>query len=193
MEGKSAFFSSSNLPKNTPEFWARDGCTATNERTRSRTRATIFTTVVSSLLISDFFFLFGVGVELFLASPRNSFPPKAQKKKPNSPLVRAQQNYNNADVMVLVGLEEETELTSSVENMEASLTKLEQLFQPFFMSNNQQLQEKLTPFEDAKLNILKAYAVNTLFYSCANVLFLFCCSCSFFPQFFSIFFFFQCI
>jgi exosome complex protein LRP1 len=56
------------------------------------------------------------------------------------------------------------EVNEAVLSLEECITSLEQHLAPFFETPLDDITAKLTPLEVAKLNILLAYSLNTLFY-----------------------------
>jgi exosome complex protein LRP1 len=56
------------------------------------------------------------------------------------------------------------EITQSLQDLDATITSLEKILEPFFKENLADIMQRLSPLEAAKLNICMAYAVNTLYY-----------------------------
>jgi hypothetical protein len=56
------------------------------------------------------------------------------------------------------------EVSKVLKNMDEVITSLEKTFEPFFKEKLVDITQRLTPLEAAKLNIVMAYAINTLYY-----------------------------
>ncbi len=65
-----------------------------------------------------------------------------------------------------------TELQTEVVSFERILENIENYLQPFFKSSLKENAENLSGLEAAKLNIVIAYAINTLFYSMFMLIFV---------------------
>jgi len=57
------------------------------------------------------------------------------------------------------------EVSEVFDKLDSNIKEIEQQLAPFFEVPNQDLEESLSPLEKAKLSIIVAYAINTLFYS----------------------------
>lgn len=57
------------------------------------------------------------------------------------------------------------DIKQTLAQFEESVSKLETALDPLFKTKLTDVSERLSPHDNAKLNILYAYAINTLFYS----------------------------
>lgn len=53
----------------------------------------------------------------------------------------------------------------SLVSLEEEVAKLEKILGPVIQTPLKDLKKSLTPFENAKLNLIMAYSINTLYYS----------------------------
>lgn len=60
--------------------------------------------------------------------------------------------------------EEEQRFQATVAALDGELTSIDSYLSPFFSTPMEELHKKLAPFEIAKLSIIMAYSINTLFY-----------------------------
>lgn len=58
-----------------------------------------------------------------------------------------------------------SEIQGDMDSLEQTVTKIENYLAPFFKASLRETKENLSGLEVAKLNIVIAYAINTLFYS----------------------------
>ena len=84
--------------------------------------------------------------------------------------------------------DDDENVETTIQHLEAQLTELEKILNPYFQMSNEDLHKKLTPGELAKLDIYRSYCVNTLFYSMKSKERLFTTACSFISSpFFTVF------
>lgn len=65
-----------------------------------------------------------------------------------------------------------SEIQGEMDTFENTLSKIEKYLEPFFKSSLKDTKDNLSGLELAKLNIVIAYSINTLFYSMLYNLFL---------------------
>lgn len=58
-----------------------------------------------------------------------------------------------------------SEVQGDMDNLEQTVGKIEKYLEPFFKTSLKETKNNLSGLEVAKLNIVIAYAINTLFYS----------------------------
>jgi len=98
-------------------------------------------------------------------TPKSNQTTISQQSPLNNNQTTPTNNNNNNNNNASMILEEDENAKELSIEFEQQLNELETLLNPFFQLNSEDLHRKLTQQELAQLDIIRAYCINTLFYS----------------------------